>query len=99
MKASACCRAKPLLILLALVLAGAYPAGAETLRDRLTATVRGVTYQLDIREEWEAATTPLPPTVFAGRGETHPGQDLVRKLSIHCIDNCERAWSYSGDSL
>lgn len=94
MKASASCHLGRMLAPLALVLACSCPASAQPLQDRVTATIRGVTYQLNIREEWETATTPLPPPALVGREETHPGQDLVRLLTIHCIDSCQAASSY-----
>jgi hypothetical protein len=87
------CTVGRMLAISALALAFASPVRAETLVDRLTALVQGMTYQLDIRDQWETAPLPLPPAPPQYR-DMHPGKLLIRELTIRCIDDCKSAPSY-----
>ncbi len=86
-------KARRVLALSILALAVSCPVRAGTLVDRLTALVQETTYQLDIQEQWETDPLPLPP-VPPPYKEKHPGQMLIRVLTIHCINNCRSSSSY-----
>lgn len=81
------------LVLAALVLAFSFHAKAGTLVGRLTALVQGMTYRLDIQDQWETAPLPLPPQYH----DMQPAKMLIRVLTIHCIANCKYAASYQED--